>query len=266
MSQKIEYLSADDFIEKSGASPVFHGFFTRKGGFSKGIYDGLNCGLGSGDDNNSTCENRALVAKKAGTSVCNLLSVYQVHGSKVVTVQAPWPEDARPHADALVCDQPGIALSVLTADCTPVLFIGWKDDGSAVVGAAHAGWQGALGGVIENTLDAMKSLGVQEKTLRACIGPCIAQSSYEVGNDFILPFVEEDADAKRFFLTGHKYGHANFDLSGYCAWRLVRYGIKNVPLLDLDTYANEEIFYSYRRATHRNEKDYGRQISVISIL
>ncbi len=266
MSHNVECLSVDDFSEGAGGRSVFHGFFTRKGGVSKGVYEGLNCGLGSGDNRDDISENRSLVAKKAGVSPDKLLSVYQVHGSNVVTVEAPWPEEERPHADALVCDKAGMALSILTADCAPVLFMGHKKDASPVVGAAHAGWQGALTSVMENTLEAMKVLGAQEQSLRACIGPCIAQASYEVSSDFVPPFIEEDKSAEYFFKVGQKDGHAKFDLSGYCSWRLARYGLKNVSLLGLDTYAHEENFYSYRRATHRNEKDYGRQMSVISIL
>ena len=266
MSQNIEYLSTKDFLEEPGKGSVFHGFFTRKGGHSKGLYEGLNCGLGSGDDRDDISQNRSLVAKNAGVSADKLLSTYQVHGASVVIVEAPWSEEERPHADAIVCDKPGLALSILTADCTPVLFAGLKEDNSPVIGAAHAGWQGALSGVMENTLETMKSLGVQEQSLRACVGPCIAQASYEVSNDFISPFIEEEKDSEQFFIAGQKEGHANFDLSGYCSWRLVRYGLNSVSLLGLDTYTQEDYFYSYRRTTHRNEKDYGRQISVISIL
>ncbi len=266
MSQNIEYLTVDDFIAPSSSASVFHGFFTRKGGVSTGLYEGLNCGPGSGDVKEDISENRCRVAEKAGANRENLLSVYQVHGTKVITVEDLWPEEDRPHTDALICDKPGIALSILTADCAPVLFVGQKSDVNPIIGAAHSGWQGTLGGVMEKTLDTMKTLGAMEKSLRACIGPCIAQDSYEVSNDFILPFIEEDKAANRFFRPGQKNGHSHFDLSGYCAWRLARYGLKNVSSLDCDTYKNEEKFYSYRRTTHRNEKDYGRQISVISIL
>ena len=266
MSQSIEYLSTNDFLEEPRRDSVFHGFFTRKGGHSKGLYERLNCGLGSGDNRENISKNRSLAANEAGVSADKLLSLYQVHGSEAITVETPWSEEQRPHADAIVCDKSGIALGILTADCTPVLFAGLKEDNSPVIGAAHAGWQGALNGVMENTLEAMKFLGAQEQSLRACIGPCIAQASYEVSNDFILPFIEEEKDAEQFFIVGQKKGHAHFDLSGYCSWRLMRYGLNNVSLLNLDTYDQEDNFYSYRRATHRNEKDYGRQISVISIL
>jgi len=267
MNQSIEYLAADSFIGAPNRASVFHGFFTRKGGVSAGVYEGLNCGIGSGDNKKCITENRCRVAQEAGVNADRLLSVYQVHGSKVVTVDSLWPEENRPHADAIVCDKPGVALGILTADCTPVLFVGWKDDGETpVIGAAHAGWQGALSGVMENTLDAMKEIGVQETSLRACVGPCIAQASYEVSNNFTPPFTQEYETVKRFFKYGSVDGRVNFDLSGYCAWRLARYGLKNVSLQDIDTYTHEDKFYSYRRATHRDEKDYGRQISVISIL
>ena len=266
MNQNIEFLTADDFIEPSNKNSVFHGFFTRKGGVSKGVFEGLNCGLGSADIKENIAKNRCSVAQKAGISPKSLLSVYQVHGSKVITVKKLWSEKERPHADAHVSDEPGIGLSILTADCAPVLFVGYKENKNPVIGAAHAGWQGALGGVIENTLDAMKKLGAEKESLRACVGPCIAQASYEVTNDFILPFKKEDRKAERFFMPGQKDGHAYFDLSGYCAWRLARYGIKYMSLVDMDTYTNEEKFFSYRRTTHRKEQEYGRQTSVISIL
>ncbi len=262
MSQNVEYLVSDDFTN----SGVFHGFFTRKGGVSSGVYEGLNCGLGSEDNIDYVSENRGYVAQKVGVSYDRLLSISQVHGSKAFIVEEPWPEDERPHADALVCDKPGIAISILTADCAPVLFMGFKEDGCPVIGAAHAGWQGALHAVIENTLDTMKKLGARKESLKACVGPCISQKSYEVGNDFMLPFLQENENSKDFFMSSQKEGHLNFDLSGYCVWRMERYGLKKVLLLPEDTYKQEEKFYSYRRATHRNEKECGRQISVISIL
>ena len=265
MRRDIEYLTSDNFIKPKNTS-VFHGFFTRKGGVSDGVYKGLNCGLGSDDTEDSVIQNRDAVAVKARVRNDNLLSPYQVHSADVVTGKTTWSVDKRPHADALVSEIPGIALSIVTADCAPVLFFGHKKDNMPVIGAAHAGWKGALTGVMEATLDAMQALGAQKESLRACIGPCIGQKSYEVHNDFMKPFINEDETSDRFFRTGQNAGHSNFDLSGYCACRLARYGVKYVSLLNQDTYVGEEKFYSFRRATHRNEKDYGRQISVISIL
>ena len=221
--------------------------------------------MGSGDIEDNVIQNRHAVAAKAGVHYDKLLSPYQVHSADVVTVKTSWSADKRPHADALVSETHGIALSIVTADCAPVLFLGYKKDNMPVIGAAHAGWKGALTGVIESTLGAMQELGAQEEGLCACIGPCIGQRYYEVHNDFIKPFTDENDTMDRFFKAGQRTGHSNFDLSGYCAWRLARYGVKNVSLLDQDTYADEERFYSFRRATHRNEKDYGRQISVISV-
>lgn len=263
--RKIEYLTQEHFIPSS-ETKLFHGFFTRKGGSSKGLYKGLNCGLGSGDDSQDITGNRETVAKNAGVAPQNLLGAYQVHGAKVIRVEKTWTPENRPHADALVSDRPEIALSILTADCAPVLFTGKKENGDPVIGAAHAGWKGALTGVMEETLSAMMDLGAQEKSLRACVGPCIAQPSYEVEDIFKKAFLEEDKASECFFTSGEKVGYTHFDLSAYCAWRLKRFGIMYVSSINKDTYTHENEFYSYRRATHRNEPHYGRQISVISIL
>ncbi|PCJ99887.1 MAG: hypothetical protein COA45_03475 [Zetaproteobacteria bacterium] len=272
MSLSVKYYTENAFVRSSGGSDdkpveghVFHGFFTRLGGVSVHPYQGLNCGLGSDDCVQSIHDNRQLVAEAAGLSAAeNLLSLYQVHGVQVVHVDRPWGAQDRPKADGFVTDKKDIGLGILTADCTPVLFSGHKENGAPVIGAAHAGWKGALGGVLGNVVNAMEHLGASRESIRACVGPCISKSSYEVSADFITPFIEAHEESERFFFSGSKAGHAMFDLPGYCAWRLFYAGVKNISLLDKDTYSDETLF-SYRRATHRNETEYGRQISVICI-
>ncbi len=244
---------------------VFHGFFGRFGGVSKNVYASLNCGPGSDDHPEHVDHNRRVVAGVAGCAPEQLLTLYQVHGNACVRVTEGWRDAQRPQADAMVTDQPGFALGILTADCAPVLFYGEKSDGSPVIGAAHAGWGGALKGVLEETLSQMKALGATSESLKACIGPCIGQSSYEVQDDFADALYQEDDENERFFKPGKRSGHLMFDLAGYCAFKLYKQGMKDVFIKDLDTYFNEEEFFSYRRATHRSEKDYGRQISVITI-
>ena len=256
MSDKLKYYT-DKSLDNDN---IFHGFFTRQGGVSEFTCAGLNCGIGSDDDKDNVHKNRELVAAEASGK---LLSLYQIHSPVVLKVDENWSD--RPRADGYVTDKAGLALSVLTADCTPVLFFGEKDGGEPIIGAAHAGWRGALGGVLENTVSAMVELGAVNGNIRACIGPCISKSSYEVGEDFPSPFIEEHEESERFFQSGSKAGHLMFDLSGYCAWRLFRAGLKNIAMLDIDTYSNEAEFFSFRRATHRKEKDYGRQISVVCI-
>jgi hypothetical protein len=252
--------------ERFTDSSVFHGFFGRQGGVSDGVYDSLNCGLGTDDAQAHVNENRRRVSEYVGVKPENLLSLYQVHGKDCLTVDVPWALDKnRPKADAFVTDKPGLGLGVLTADCVPVLFTGKKQDNAPVIGAAHAGWKGALGGVLNSTVTAMMTLGAVKETIRVCIGPCIAKASYEVDKDFALPFLKENDESERFFHVAKKDGHLMFDLAGYCAWRLFREGVKNVLILDRDTYTQENDFFSYRRAIHRKEQDYARQISVIAI-
>jgi YfiH family protein len=257
------------YTEKSFAAPdddrISYGFFTHKGGISDGVYSGLNCGTGSGDRAENIIENRSRVAQAMGANAANLLSVYQVHGANAEYVDAPWLDASRPHADAMVTDKAEMALGILTADCAPVLFHGSKTTGKPVIGAAHAGWKGAIGGVLENVVSKMVALGADANTIHACVGPCISKSAYEVSVDFITPFIEENEESERFFYAGAKEGHAFFDLAGYCGWRLFRAGVKNVTLMDIDTYSLHDEFYSYRRTTHKKESDYGRQISVIMI-
>lgn len=246
---------------------VFHGFFSRRGGVSEDIYASLNCGQGSDDRADAVARNRQIVADIGGFCVSNLISVHQVHSSRcVIFDERPNEGQIKLEADALATDKPGLTLSVLTADCAPVLFYGRKSDGARVIGAAHAGWKGAVGGVLENTVAKMKSLGAVDDSIEACIGPCIGKDSYEVREDFCTSFLEEDSEAEIFFKDSKNVGHLMFDLVGYCAFRLRRAGVKSVYIKDLDTYFNEEDFFSYRRTTHRRDRDYGRQISVISIV
>ncbi len=248
---------------------VRHGFFGRAGGVSKGIYDGLNCGVGSADDPTHVKANREAVAAMVGVEAENLLSLHQIHSDRCIKIRPPHPnplpKGEREKADAQVTDVPGLAISILTADCAPVLFYGRNDKGP-VIGAAHAGWKGALGGVLESTVYAMEEYGVKAKDIRAAIGPCISKRSYEVGHDFAAPFLDEDPENERFFMSGAGEGKLMFDLPGYCAARLYNCGLSNVAITGIDTYANERDYFSFRRATHRKEPDYGRQISLIVIL
>ncbi len=255
------------FFEQAefAADAVFHGFFSRRGGVSKDIYASLNCGPGSNDSLAKVNKNRKIVSEIAGCDPAHLLSLHQIHSADCLVVSEGWDGMERPQADAMVSDTPGLALSVLTADCGPVLFHGTKSGGEQVIGSAHAGWGGALKGVLEATIEQMVGLGAELESIKACVGPCIGQASYEVQDDFSKGFIQEEDTAERFFKAARKDGHLMFDLPGYCAFRLGRVGLKNVYIKDLDTYFNEEDFFSYRRTTHRHEKDYGRQISVIMI-
>ena len=239
---------------------VEHGFLGRRGGVSEGVVAGLNAGLGSGDDFAALEQNRAL-AVAAVLPGAALVSVYQVHSAECVTVDEPWLDDRRPQADALVTGQPGLLLSVVTADCAPVLL---ADRAARVVGAAHAGWKGALAGVTDQTIAAMEALGARRNRIVAAVGPCIAQASYEVDQDFVARFCAEDPDNRRFFAEGTP-GHAQFDLEGYVAAQLELAGVAQVGRLGLDTYPDPARFYSFRRATHLGEPDYGRQISLIGL-
>ena len=242
-----------------------HGFLGRRGGVSQGIHAGLNVGWGSDDEREAIAENRrrAVGAVLPGAT---LVTVHQVHSADVVTVTEPWPDPgsspglaARPKADALVTNRPGLLLGILTADCAPILL---ADATAGVIGAAHAGWKGALAGVTDATISAMEALGARRDRIAAAIGPCIAQASYEVDDDFEARFVVADTFNARFFRMGRE-GHAWFDLEAYVAMRLEAAGVATVEKLGLDTYADDLSFYSYRRATHRSEPGYGREISVI---
>ena len=239
---------------------VPHGFLGRRGGVSSGVCAGLNVGLGSSDDREAVLANRRL-AVDAVLPGAPLLTLYQIHSAIAVPVTEPFPDEARPHADALVTDRPGLLLGILTADCTPVLF---ADPKAGVVGAAHAGWKGALGGVVENTVAAMEKLGADRSRIRAAIGPTIARKSYEVDDAFFGRFIEADGENERFF-SGGREGHHQFDLEGYVVSRAAAAGVVRVQALGLDTYSNPELFFSYRRSTHRAEPDYGRQIALIGL-
>lgn len=237
-----------------------HGFLGRIGGVSVGIHAGLNIGIGSDDDAAAVAENRAR-AIAAVLPGARLLSPYQVHSADCVTVTTPFDDTARPHADALVTDRPGLALGIVTADCAPVLL---ADVQAGVVGAAHAGWKGALGGVTDATIQAMVALGAQRDRIAAAIGPCIARASYEVDEGFARRFEADDPTNERFFAEG-RAGHFQFDLEAYVAHRIAAAGVPRVAMLGLDTYADEARFFSFRRATHRGEPGYGRQISIIAL-
>ncbi len=245
--------------------PVFHAFFSRNGGVSHGIYNSLNCGRGSDDEPENVQKNYEAIGKVLGVPAGRILTLYQVHGDTCLIARVPPSDSERPKADAHVTDVPGLALGILTADCAPVLFSGQKEDGSPVIGAAHAGWKGAVGGILDSTIARMKELGAVPASIKACIGPCIGAASYEVSEGFIAPFMAESEENERFFMAGRREGHLMFDLAGYCAARLARAGVSRVYIKDLDTFYNEEDFFSYRRTTHRKEPDYGRQLSAIVI-
>lgn len=239
---------------------IKHGFFTRQGGVSGGVYGSLNCGVGSDDDRASVLENRNRAMTRLELPSRKLATLFQIHSATVVEVDDPWPEAARPRADAMVTRRRGVALGVLTADCGPVLF---ADSKAGVIGAAHAGWKGAVGGILEATIDAMLRLGAEVQNIAAALGPCIRQESYEVGADFQQAVVATDTEQGRFFTPSKRPGHAMFDLPGYVVARLAARGVGQIDDLGLDTYADEERFFSYRRATHRDESDYGRGLSAI---
>jgi hypothetical protein len=239
---------------------IRHGFFTREGGASKGIYASMNCGLGSGDDRATVQKNRARVAQTLGVEPDNLVTVHQIHSPDVIAVTAPWTWENAPQADAMVTATPGIVLGVLAADCAPVLF---ADKNARIIGAAHAGWKGALTGVMEATIEAMERLGATRGHIEAAIGPCISRESYEVGPEFRTRFLEAAAANARWFTASEKPGHFMFDLPGYAEARLAAAEIGAVAVIGQCTYRDRKRFFSYRRATHRNEPDYGRQISAI---
>ena len=254
----IQRLTLQDF-DHTGVS---YGFFGRRGGVSTGHYASLNCRNGSDDDPENVAENKRRVCAEIGARAIS--NLYQVHGDTVLTLGKPLG-DKRPEADAMVTDKPDVARGVLTADCMPVLFHGHKADGSLVIGAAHAGWRGALGGVLDRTIKAMSDLGAEPGTITAAIGPCIAQESYEVSAEFYEEFLRHDPENKSDFILSGKDGHYMFDLPGYGAARLRGCGVRRVILSGVDTYANEDDYFSYRRNTHQNISDYGGQVSVIMI-
>jgi polyphenol oxidase len=242
------------------APGVSHGFFTRHGGVSAGVYASLNGGAGSRDAPEAVAENCARIAAALGVAPQRLAIPYQIHSPDAVAVTAHWAPDARPRCDGIVTATPGLALGVTGADCGMILF---ADARARVVGAAHAGWKGALTGVIEATVAAMERLGAKRDAIAAALGPCIAQDSYEVGPEFAAAFAKTGEDARRFFVASHRAGHSMFDLKGYIADRADRAGVGGFEDLRLDTYAEEDRFFSYRRTTHRKEPDYGRLVSAI---
>ncbi|MCC2980619.1 peptidoglycan editing factor PgeF [Sphingomonas sp. IC4-52] len=247
-----------DVIRARALDGVAHGFLGRRGGVSQGLHGGLNVGLGSEDDPAAVAENRRRAAE-AVLPGAPLVTCFQIHSADCVNVTEPPAE--RPRADALVTNRPGMALGILTADCAPVLL---ADAEAGVIGAAHAGWKGAIGGVTDSTLDAMEQLGARRDRIAAAIGPCIARTSYEVDEGFRRRFEEEDPANERFFVDARQ-GHAQFDLEAYVTHRLAAAGVRRIEALGLDTYADESRFFSFRRATHRGEPDYGRQIAIIGL-
>jgi hypothetical protein len=241
---------------------IRHAFFTRQGGLSGGFFESLNCGFGSGDAAETVARNRAIAMERLGLSPDRLVTCYQVHSTTVVTVENPWPRDAAPRADGLVTRGSGIALGILAADCAPILF---ADAVANVIGAAHGGWRGALGGIVETTLDRMEALGAERARIRAGIGPCIAQRSYEVGPEFPKPFLSDDPASAAYFAPAVQTGRFMFDLPGYIERRLARAGVAVVERAAHDTVAEHTHFFSYRRACLRGEPVYGRALSAIAL-
>jgi YfiH family protein len=243
-----------------GDAAIRHAFFTREGGVSDGIFASLNCGFGSGDDPDKVARNRAIAMERLGLGIDRLVTCRQVHSATVVPVAAPWRREDSPSADAMVTTEPGIALGVLAADCAPILF---ADTEAGVIGAAHGGWRGALDGVAEATVAAMVARGARAARIRAAIGPCIGQDSYEVGPEFPPRFVSVDGDNGAFFTPAPRQGHFRFDLGGYIAHRLGRLGLAAIERAPCDTAADAGQFFSYRRACLTGERDYGRSLAAI---
>jgi YfiH family protein len=244
----------------SSVPGIRHAFFTRAGGISSGIYAGLNGGLGSQDEPQKVHENRRRMAATLDIAPEKLLTLHQIHSPDVIVATEPWPSTARPKGDAMVTKVPGIALGVTAADCGPVLMV---DPKARVIGAAHAGWKGALGGVVEATIEAMEAQGASRDGIIVGLGPMLRQRNYEVGMEFVARFEGADPDNARFFSSASRHGHAMFDLPGYIQARLSAAGVLMVDDIDLCTYADEDSFFSYRRATHRKEPDYGRHVHAI---
>jgi polyphenol oxidase len=241
---------------------IRHGFFTRAGGVSTGCYESLNAGVGSNDEPAHVAENRARMAAAVGVAPERLISAYQIHSPAVVIVDAPWDASARPRADAIVTRAARLAIAVSTADCGPILF---ADEQASVIGAAHAGWRGALAGVAEATIAAMERCGAERSRIVAALGPLIRQPNYEVGPEFVTQFTNDDPENERFFRSGARAGHALFDLAGYIAARLAKAGIGRIDDLGHCTYAEPQTFFSYRRSVHQREPDYGRHLNAIAL-
>jgi YfiH family protein len=255
-------VSAPSFLtaESLRVPGVAHGFFTRLGGISEGVYASLNGGVGSRDAPEAVTENRARIAAALGVAPERLAVPFQIHSPNAVAITELWPPSARPRCDALVTATPGLALGVTGADCGMILF---ADQRARVIGAAHAGWKGTLTGVVEATVRAMEGLGAKRSGIVAALGPCIGPRSYEVGAEFVAAFAKAGEDAVRYFTPSRRDGHSMFNLNTYIAERAARAGVGRFEDLGLDTYSDEHRFFSYRRATHRNEPDYGRLLSVI---
>ena len=259
MTEQIERLISRDL---NALPDTTHGFFTRRGGVSRGVYASLNCGIGSGDDRAAISKNRDRVAAAFEIDSAHLVSPVQVHGTDAAVIKDVWRAGERPTADALVTAERGLAIGVGTADCAPILF---ADSEGGVIGAAHAGWGGTIEGILEATIDAMISIGARPDRIVAAIGPTITQESYEVGPEFRDRFLAEDPINGRFFVGSERPKHHRFDLVGYIQARLDRIGINEVDRVGGDTYADDTRFFSFRRATHRGESDYGRMMSAIAL-
>jgi YfiH family protein len=238
-----------------------HAFFTRDGGVSDGVYASLNGGVGSNDDPAHVAENRRRMAEQMAVTPAHFLSVHQTHSPDVVVASGPWEGPTRPRADAIVTRIEGLAIGASAADCGPVLL---TDPRARVIGAAHAGWKGALTGILESTVDAMQKLGAERSGIIAAIGPLIRQHSYEVGAEFVERFIDADAENARFFIPSTREGHAMFDLAGFIRMRLENAGVLMIDDTGLDTYSDER-FFSYRRSVHRKEPDYGRHVHAIAL-
>ena len=238
-----------------------HAFFTREGGVSDGLYDSLNGGIGSNDDPAHVAENRRRMAEEMAVAPSHFLSVHQIHSPDAVVATGPWQGPSRPRADAIVTRTEGLSIGATAADCGPILFV---DPNARVIGAAHAGWKGALTGIVESTVEAMEKLGAERAGIVAAIGPLIRQHSYEVGGEFVERFVEADAENAPFFLPAEREGRAMFDLAGYIRMRLENAGVLMIDDIGVDTYSDER-FYSYRRSVHRKEPDYGRHVHAIAL-
>ena len=239
-----------------------HAFFTREGGVSGGIYASLNGGIGSSDDPANVTENRRRMAEQMGVAPERFLSVYQIHSPDAVVATGPWQGAERPRADAIVTATEGLAIGVTAADCGPILLV---DPNARVIGAAHAGWKGALTGIVESTVGAMEKLGAERGDIVAAIGPLIRQQSYEVGGEFVERFIEADAENALYFIPAARAGHSMFDLAGFVRRRLENAGVLMIDDIGADTYSDER-FYSYRRSVHRKEPDYGRHVHTIALV
>ena len=241
---------------------IRHGFFGRSGGVSEGLYRSLNCGFGSGDDSEAVHENRTRAMNACGLSPAALCTAYQVHSAKALVVTEPWNRDDAPRVDAMATATPGLALAILTADCVPVLL---ADREAGVIGAAHAGWRGALNGILESAVEAMQGLGARAGETRAVIGPAIGAASYEVGPEFPAPFLARWPEDEDLFAPAKRDGHFLFDLTGYVARRLSGLGLAAVATTGGDTCAEADRYFSYRRSVYRGEPDYGRNISIVAL-